>query len=154
MKNLAAFSAFVKAWWPSALTLGVVLYATLWPDPELPEGIEYFPGFDKLIHAVMMGGLYGAFLFDIARKERREAPACFKANGGISRRQRIFLAVLVMMFCVVDELFQAEFTATRSAEALDLLADWLGIAVAFYTAPPAIRACLTPQRGRWHGQAS
>lgn len=148
MKFIEDISSFFSAWWPSCLTLLVVLYATLWPDPELPPGIAFFPGFDKLIHAVMMGGLYGAFLFDSARKERREAPALFATNGGVSRQYRFFLAVVLMMFCAVDELFQTEFTATRTAEALDLMADWVGIAVAFFTAPPAVRACLTPRRKR------
>lgn len=56
---------FCKEWWPTALTLSAVLYATLWPDPVGASEVMLFPGADKLIHAIMMGGLASAVLFDM-----------------------------------------------------------------------------------------
>lgn len=128
---------FFISFWPSLLTLGVVLYATLWPDPAMASDLPAIPHLDKLIHAVMLGGLFGAIVFDIMRRQRREG-----LPAGISSRRLVFLALALMVFGVVDEALQALVTDTRSAEFLDLLADWTGIWVAFFTAPPAVRKVL------------
>lgn len=128
---------FFISFWPSLLTLGVVLYATLWPDPAMAHDLPAIPHLDKLIHAVMLGGLFGAIVFDIMRRQRREG-----LPVGISSRRLVFLALALMVFGVVDEALQALLTDTRSAEFLDLLADWTGIWVAFFTAPPAVRKVL------------
>ena len=128
---------FFISFWPSLLTLGVVLYATLCPDPAMAHDLPAIPHLDKLIHAVMLGGLFGAIVFDIMRRQRREG-----LPAGISSRRLVFLALALMVFGVVDEALQALVTDTRSAEFLDLLADWTGIWVAFFTAPPAVRKVL------------
>ena len=128
---------FFISFWPSFITLGVVLYATLWPDPAMAHDLPAIPHRDKLIHAVMLGGLFGAIVFDIMRRQRREG-----LPVGISSRRLVFLALALMVFGVADEALQALVTDTRSAEFLDLLADWTGIWVAFFTAPPAVRKVL------------
>lgn len=127
----------VMAWWPSMITLAVVLYATLWPDPELPEDMPPIPYLDKIIHAIMMGGLFGAIVFDIQRQRRREA-----VSAPIPARALVWLAISLMVFGVLDELAQKLLTETRTAEFLDLMADWSGIWIAFFIAPPAVRAVL------------
>lgn len=130
-------TSFFKSYWPSLLTLSVVLYATLWPDPELPDDLPLIPNIDKLIHAIMMGGLYGAIVFDTMRRLRREG-----SEMSLSRKFRLLLAFSIMAFGALDEFLQASLTETRSAEFLDLLADWTGTWVAFFSAPPAVKAVL------------
>ena len=51
-------------WWPSALVVAVIIYATWLPDPVGAEELPKIPHLDKLIHAVMMGGLASALMFD------------------------------------------------------------------------------------------
>ena len=119
---------FLRRWWPSAVCLGVVLYATLWPDP-LPEGGGFFfPGYDKFIHAVMMGGLSAAILFDLRR-----------AGFCLSARRVATVSLVVVVFAVADEVAQRYLTAVRSWEILDILAGWGGIVIAAFAAPPVIR---------------
>lgn len=119
------------------LTLAVILYATLSPDPALADDLPSIPHIDKLIHAIMFGGLYGAVVFDTYRF--RKSRSRFSPLG---IRFLLSLALAIMAFSVVDELMQKELTTERSAEFLDLIADWVGICVAFFSAPPAVRAVL------------
>ncbi len=119
------------------ITLAVILYATLSPNPALAEDMPPIPHLDKLIHAVMFGGLYGALVFDVYRKRKSEnIQAC------PDRRIMLLLAAGVVAFSILDEIMQKELTTNRSAEFLDLLADWIGVCVAFFSAPPAVRAVL------------
>lgn len=116
-------------YWPSMITLAVVLYATLWSDPVGDYTLPPIPHLDKLIHAVMMGGLYGAVLFDKQRADHRPPSAAF---------MRV-TACIVMVFCIFDEIAQSLMGIGRSGDILDLAADWFGIIVAYFIAPPAIK---------------
>lgn len=118
---------FCKTWWPTALTLGVVLYATLWPDPVAADDVMLFPGADKLIHAIMMGGLTSAILFDMRR-----------AGHSLTRRRILAVGAVIVVFSVIDEILQAAMDLGRAFEAVDILADTAGIIIASFTAPPTI----------------
>ncbi|MDE7427011.1 MAG: VanZ family protein [Muribaculaceae bacterium] len=124
---------FIRQWWPSALTLCAVLYITLSTDPAGSQSLPPIPYLDKLIHAIMMGGLSGAFAFDTARSSK---------SHSITRRQMLKIVVAVMVFSVADEWAQQTFTQSRSGEWGDIAADWLGCVVAFFTAPAAVKSCL------------
>ncbi|MDE6278157.1 MAG: hypothetical protein K2M06_08625 [Muribaculaceae bacterium] len=117
--------------------MAVVLYATLWPDPEFADDLPLIPHLDKLIHAVMMGGLFGALVFDTRRLMLRRGN-----TGPIPVQTLLRFALGLALFCVADEILQKELTTTRSAEFLDILADWTGVAIAFFVAPPAVRCVL------------
>lgn len=118
---------FVKKWWPSILTFSVVLYATLWPDPVGAEEVSLFPGADKLIHAIMMGGLASAVLFDWRRSGR-----------SLSRRFIVSVACVAVLFSALDEIAQNAMNLGRALEFLDFLADTGGIIIASFAAPPVI----------------
>ena len=127
------FIVFLRRWWPSLLTVAVILYATLFPDQVWPDEGTQIPYIDKLIHAVMFGGLAGAFAFDYARKKPRRRPGL-----GI-----MALCCLVSLaFGGVIEVLQTAMHLGRSAEWLDFLADFTGVAVAFVSAPAAVSAVL------------
>ena len=126
-------TSFIRHYWPSILTLGVVLYATLSADPLEDQTLPPIPHIDKLIHAVMMGGLYGAVIFDHQRADKSHA---------VRIRFRLLLAGAIAVFCIIDEIAQSSMGLGRSGDPLDLIADWIGIAVAYFTAPPAVRGVL------------
>jgi len=126
---------FIRRWWPTILTLGLVLWLTLAPDPVPTEDLPLFPGADKLVHAIMMGGLAGAVMFDYER-------------DGVRRAQRLTPKVVrtvvlcMAFFCAIDEWAQGEMGLGRSTDILDLLADWVGVVVAAIVTPPLLRRIL------------
>lgn len=123
----------LKRYWPSALTLAVVIYATLFPDPVGAEELPPIPHIDKLIHAVMMGGLFGAIVFDTQRCNR---------DKKLKPRFLVVTALAVTAFSIADEIAQASLIEGRSGDILDLAADWAGIAAAYFLAPPVVRKVL------------
>ena len=108
----------------------VILYATLAEHPVPDNTLPLIPHIDKLIHAIMMGGLTGAVAFDYQRARR--------AASVLTVRVMLTIALGVLVFSAVDEILQSALTAERSGDPLDLLADAVGILVAFLTAPFAI----------------
>lgn len=116
------------------LTLGVILYATLASDPLPDTELPVIPNIDKVIHAVMMGGLTGAVAFDIQRRDKSRSLLTFRLMAAI------WLGVAI--FSAVDETAQAMLTDSRSGDPLDLAADLAGATAAVFLAPPAIRAVL------------
>lgn len=127
-------------WWPSAMCVAIILYATLSADPAGADELELFPGADKLIHAIMFGGLAGALAFDSCRSN---------PSHHVSRSRMTAIAIGVILFGAADEAAQALFTDNRSAEWLDFAADCIGVAVAWLTAPSAVRKCVELSE-RWH----
>lgn len=115
----------VARWWPSALTTCAVLWITLAEHPAPEVDMPVIPNMDKVVHAIMMGGLTGAVIFDRMRAVRH-AP---------SRTWLAWLAVGVTAFSAADEVAQSLLTATRTADALDLAADVAGILAALTIAP-------------------
>ncbi len=120
-------------WWPSALCVAIILYATLSTDPAGADKLQLFPGADKLIHAIMFGGLAGAIAFDFCRSN---------PTHRVGRRLMTAIAIAVITFGALDEAAQAMLTDNRSAEWLDFAADCTGVAVAWLTAPAAVRKCV------------
>lgn len=124
---------YFRKYWPTLIVLGLILYATLSADPIGADDIPPIPHIDKLIHATMMGGLLSSIVFDIQRANRQTS---------VSRRTISVIAFAVMVFSIFDEITQAFMENGRSGDILDLAADWFGIGVAFFAAPPAIRKVL------------
>lgn len=124
---------FVAAYWPTMIVVAVILYATLFPDPMPVDDMELIPGMDKLIHAIMFGGLVGAVAFDYSRSHDIACPA---------RRTMVLFAVCALIFGGVIELLQDAMGLGRGAEWADFAADSLGALVAYFTAPFAIKRVL------------
>lgn len=123
----------MRRFWPTAIVLAVILYATLSSDPLGADDIPPIPHIDKLIHAIMMGGLFSAIVFDFQRADR-----CRR----VSTSRMIAAAAGVMIFGILDEIGQTLMANGRSGEIFDLGADWIGVWIAYFTAPPAIRKVL------------
>lgn len=121
---------FFIDFWPSMLVLAVILYATLNSDPVGADEVMLFPHADKLIHAIMMGGLVGAMAFDCQRRDR--------SRRVLTPRFMWTLFGIVAVFGLCDELLQAAIDNGRGCEAADFVADLVGEVVAVFLAPPAI----------------
>lgn len=67
------------------------------PQPLEPETLPEIPGLDKVIHAVMTGGLLGALVFDTTRRQHWQP---------LSRRTVAWLALGAALFGIVDEVVQ------------------------------------------------
>lgn len=118
---------------PTFVVVAIILYATLASHPAGADSLPHIPGIDKLIHAVMMGGLLGSFAFDWKRAnpDKRLTPSFMWA---------VFICVVA--FSIGDELLQGHLDNGRDADPYDFLADCIGALVAVYAAPPAIRSVL------------
>jgi len=123
----------MKKYWPTMVCVAVVLYATLTADPMDGTDLSFIPYFDKVIHAVMFGGLAGAAAFDWQRAHR---------DRSVAGRVMAVICLLCAVFGGLDEIAQATITDVRSGDFFDLAADIIGIAVAFFAAPPAVRGVL------------
>ena len=113
--------------WPSALVVAFILYATLSSAPTADISLMLFPYADKLIHAIMFGGLTGAVAFD-----------CRRSGMSLTRPLMLAIAACVAVFGALDEFAQALLTEVRSGDGFDWLADVAGILVAYFSAPVVI----------------
>ena len=115
-----------SAAWPLvAAAAGLVVALQLWGlyAPHPPAGGGWFPGADKVGHAVGFGlPVALVMLADTLRQRSR---------GRRPRARVLVVAIWVSAaHAVVSELIQAAFYTDRRGDPLDLLADWSGIAIA------------------------
>lgn len=128
----------LKSYWPTLFCVVLILYATLSDDPTAGAELPLIPHFDKVIHAIMFGGLAGALAFDWQRAHRQLS---------LSRGRMAAICAVCVLAGAFDEIAQETLTEVRTAEWADLAADALGVSVAFFTAPPAIRCVLHLKNG-------
>ena len=124
-------------YWPTAIVVAVIIYATLFPHPVGADELPVIPGIDKLIHAIMFGGLTGALIFDYARSHDRTLP---------SRGIAALFALASTLAGGGIELLQDAMQLGRGADIYDFIADAAGAFAAFFIAPAAVRA--VRRRGR------
>ncbi len=118
----------IYRWWPTATVVAVILYATLNSDPVGDIGLSLVPHLDKLIHAIMFGGLFSAIIFDWRR-----------AGKPLPTSVLLFVATIAVAAGGMDEMAQEAIHNGREGDILDFAADCIGIAVAFFSAPPLIK---------------
>lgn len=113
------------------IVVAAILYATLNSDPVGVDELPPIPHIDKLIHAIMFGGLFSSIIFDRTR-----------SNHINSRRTKIIIAGICLVCGALDEVAQNALNNGRCGDIYDFCADTAGIIVAFFAAPPAIRSVL------------
>lgn len=139
----ANFVRLIRCWWPSALTVLLVLWLTLAPDPTPDVQLPSFfgPYGDKIVHAIMMGGITGALVFDYKRRQ-----------PGAPRRLTVsfvvWLAVAMLAFSFADEWAQGAMGLGRSTDMWDFAADAVGTGIALIAAPPVVNGLLGRVSGR------
>lgn len=118
---------------PTIVVILVILYGTMASHPVMADDLPPIPYLDKLIHAIMMGGLLGAFVFDWQRAHRSKR---------IPKSLLWKALACVALFSVADEIAQGMLGNGRSSDPLDFVADIVGATCAVYLAPPAVRYVL------------
>lgn len=120
MMNLGKLGAALDKL-PPYVVSGVVVVAimllTLLPDVSAPEDFPLFENADKVIHALMFGGLSTVLWWDESRR-RGERPA----------RYRVWVVVCIVsvLFGGLIEVAQSVMGVGRSGDVLDLVADAVG----------------------------
>lgn len=131
-----------KRWVTTALVVLAILYLTLVPRPLPDAGVE-IPGLDKVVHAVMFGGL--AFVACIDAAQRRRG-----SFGRLARGKGWFIALLSAVSGGLVEIAQMAMGAGRSGDLLDFIADCAG-AVAGMLLAARVLASLSKQNGNDSG---
>ena len=128
---MRTLTKFISQWWPTAIVVAVILYATLNADPVGVDRLPLIPGLDKLIHAIMFGGLFSALAFD-----------WYRAGNAMTRRVLLIFAAASAIAGILDEIAQQAMHNGRQGDIIDFAADCFGILVAFFAAPSVIKKIL------------
>lgn len=106
----------------TAIVLAVILYFTLSPRPMGGLRVRLFPHADKVIHAVMFGGLALSTVFDLCRRRVKTLVAL---NSWMA-----WSALFAVVAGGAVELLQGAMALGRGCDIWDFVADVVGVAVA------------------------
>ncbi len=117
MKKLKRLLSKLPPWSLTVVVVAAILWLTLAPRPLGDEDIPWFPGADKIAHAIMFGGLALVILIDYERSHgwRR-----------ITLANAYTAAVISSLAGAAVEMGQVMMGLGRSFEWNDILADALG----------------------------
>lgn len=110
----------------------IVGILTLMPGKDVPDvGWLNFPDFDKIVHIVLFGGLTLLFCLPY-----------LKTGISFRKKRTIFIRIslLMILWGFIIELIQKFFVTGRSFEWLDLLADSVGVFLAFWISSKLIKS--------------
>lgn len=103
----------------SALTVAAILYLTLVPKPLPDTEFEMPPGTDKVIHALMFGGLCFMLMLDMTLR-----------HHPLTRRVLTVTVTAVCLFGGVIEIIQQAMAMGRGGDCYDWIADIAGTLLA------------------------
>ncbi|MDE6491414.1 MAG: hypothetical protein K2L49_09685 [Muribaculaceae bacterium] len=110
----------------TVVTVAIVLYLTLAPDPfNGAQPVALFPGADKVVHAIMMAGVYLCMAVDHMRRGRQWCRLSTPAYW--------IIYIIVVAFGGAIELAQGVMDMGRGCDLLDFVADIAGTTVAAVT---------------------
>ena len=117
MNKIKELLSRMPKWIFTVLTVLLILWLTLAPDPLGDDSPELFPGADKIVHAIMFGFLTGMILLDRERKGDWSplGKPCI-AIAGISSAA----------FGIIIEFIQRAMDMGRGFEVADMIADCIG----------------------------
>lgn len=110
----------------TVLTVVVILWLTLGQPPSPENSIELWEHTDKIVHAIMFGGLYYVIMLDYYRHNVDKKPA-------IINKHSLLFALICISFGGIIEIVQPHFE--RSADLLDFVADCAGVTIALCVTP-------------------
>lgn len=122
----------ISYWWPSLVVLFIVLWLTLAPHPVPETDLPLFPGADKLVHLLMMGGLTSVAQYDASREGK-------KWPRELTRKAILRILIAMLIFCAADEYAQSAMHFGRTTDIHDLVADWVGVLIASFITPIILR---------------
>ena len=98
-----------------------ILYFTLVPRPLPPDTLRLFAHADKIVHAVMFGGLFACLWIDTMRRLR-----------SVTIPRQVWFAVASTLFGGLIEILQGGMRMGRGADWLDFLSDFAGVVLAWF----------------------
>ena len=107
----------LPSWILTIVVTLAILYLTLWPDPLPDDTPQLFPGADKVVHALMFGGLTLVLLID------RQRGMHWRPLG---KRFVWSVALASAVFGAVIECLQWAMGLGRGFEIADIIADTVG----------------------------
>lgn len=107
----------LPGWILTIVTVGVILWLTLWPDPVGAEDLPLFPGADKIVHGLMFGFLTFVALLDWTRG---------RDFNSVSAKVIFTTATLSTLLGILIEFAQDGMALGRTYDELDILADGIG----------------------------
>lgn len=117
MERIKYGLSLLPAWMLSIITLVVIFWLTLAPQPLGEDPPSFFPGADKLAHGIMFGGFTAMMLLDWQRKHGWKA---------VWWNRAIVCAFLASLVGILIEFAQANMSLGRSFEYEDIIADVCG----------------------------
>lgn len=121
-----------KRWVATVLVVLCILYLTLVPRP-LPDNNIDIPGLDKVVHAIMFGGLAFVACIDLSRRSRRRFVP-------LAPRALLLVGTSVTIFGGAIEIAQEAMDMGRGGDILDFAADVAGIVAGVFLANKMIRS--------------
>ena len=106
----------------SIIVFLVILYLTLVPKPLPDSDIRLFPHADKVVHAIMFGGLYFCLVFDFLRNRAR-----FHQSYIIPFSINITFILSCIALGGIIELVQSWLGLGRSCDIYDFYSDTAGV---------------------------
>ncbi len=125
------------------LVTAAIFWLTLAPDPLPDNDIQLFPGFDKVAHACMFGGLYFAAAFDLVARHRGKGKT--HLHAALPPIATVVTAVASIAFGGLIELVQEGMNMGRGCDLMDFVADIAGVVIAVLLTPVVLHAMLKEQ---------
>lgn len=117
MTRLKKAISQLPAWIFTLITLLAILWLTLAPKPLGEEPPSLFPGADKVVHAIMFGGLTLMLLLDRQRK---------RGWNRASTSYYLICATLSSILGIIIEYLQDKMGLGRGFDSMDMVADIAG----------------------------
>lgn len=114
----------------------LLLYLTLVPKPLPDTGLK-FPHADKVVHAVMFGGIYFCLVLDFLRRRAR-----FHQSLVMPLSVDVIFALISIALGGAIELLQGSLAMGRSCDIFDFYADAAGVVIFFTFSKSVIRKLL------------
>lgn len=119
-KRIKSILESLPAWLPSSLTVALILWLTLVPDPLGDNGPRLFPGADKVVHAIMFGYLAVMLMLDFQRNHHWKP---------LTLRSVVMAGTVSTLLGVAVEVAQLMMALGRGFEVADMVADASGAAI-------------------------
>lgn len=116
--KISKIIAYIPNWLPTLLTIFAILWLTLAPHPLSDMTPPMFEGADKIVHALMFGGLTFITLFDYAR---------FMQKHRTKRWVQTLICISCAMFGISIEYMQQAMQLGRTFDYADIVADLIGV---------------------------
>lgn len=123
MEKIRKALSVIPPWMPTTLTVVLILWLTLAPDPLGDEGPTLFEGADKIVHAIMFGFLTFVMLLDRQRSRQWKR---------LSSRVLVMMPVIASLLGIAVEVAQLLMGLGRGFEITDMIADIIGAVLAAF----------------------